>query len=651
MTLFNVVTKNLKHNFKHYFLYVASMTFSILIYFIFVSLQHNEQITKLIDRGDKVGPALFASSFILLLFVSIFIWYSNSFFIKKRKQEIGLYSLLGVQKKAIGKMIFYENFLLSTIALIVGIIIGELFSMLFSMILVKLMGFSFLVQFSLNITAVIQTFIIFLIITFFTSLQGYYIMYRFQLIDLFQARNKGQSIVKPSVIITLLSLVFIGISYWILWNAADSKNWDDHFGRNLLITLGMMMIGSYFLFHSLSGFFVQLLQNNKAIYYKWKNLLTFTQLKSRLRSNAVMLTTISVLNAVTLIAFGFAYTLYYNTLGTMEEFIPYSYQYETASKEMDEQISNTIRNNKQHEIIFDDTFDYIMAKGNADSLKEIPGGYVYYDNQFAVISETSYNKLVKQLKREQISSLKENETIIVNKNFIGSQDENENNGRPISLPITNKEIHLVVAHSKIESLFNSNTVHPATLIVNDIIYEKLKKEYSIITSHIFKIKNEKDSAPLTRKLWEITGPYLSNIEAGFNFHSFSDSYGEAQSVYGLLIFISSFLGLVFLSATGSIIYFKILTEAEEDRKRYTTLKKVGMNRREIKRVIAKQYMIFFLLPLIVGIAHSCIMLSSLSKIMDINFITPVVISTIIYSVLYGCYYIMTLITSNRLINA
>ncbi|MGG3799737.1 FtsX-like permease family protein [Metabacillus fastidiosus] len=651
MTLFNIVAKNLKHNFKHYFLYVASMTFSILIYFIFVSLQHNEQITKLIDRGDKVGPALFASSFILLLFVSIFIWYSNSFFIKKRKQEIGLYSLLGVQKKAIGKMIFYENFLLSTIALIVGIVIGELFSMLFSMILVKLMGFSFLVQFSLNITAVIQTFIIFLIITFFTSLQGYYIMYRFQLIDLFQARNKGQSIVKPSVIITLLSLVFIGISYWMLWNAPDSKNWDDHFGRNLLITLGMMVIGSYFLFHSLSGFFVQLLQNNKAIYYKWKNLLTFTQLKSRLRSNAVMLTTISVLNAVTLIAFGFAYTLYYNTLGTMEEFIPYSYQYEIASKEMDEQITNIIRNNKEHEIIFDDTFDYIMAKGNADSLEEIPGGYSYYDNQFAVMSETAYNKLAKQLKREQISSLKENETIIVNKNFIGSQDENENNGKTISLPITNKEIHLVVADSKIESLFNNNTVHPAVLIVNDIIYEKLKNEYSIITSHIFKIKNEKDSAPLTRKLWEITGPYLSNIETGFNFHSFSDSYSEAQSVYGLLIFISSFLGLVFLSATGSIIYFKILTEAEEDRKRYTTLKKVGMNRREIKRVIAKQYMIFFLLPLIVGIAHSCIMLSSLSKIMDINFITPVVISTIIYSVLYGCYYIMTLITSNRLVNA
>ncbi|MED4455768.1 ABC transporter permease [Metabacillus fastidiosus] len=651
MTLFNIVAKNLKHNFKHYFLYVASMTFSILIYFIFVSLQHNEQITKLIDRGDKVGPALFASSFILLLFVSIFIWYSNSFFIKKRKQEIGLYSLLGVQKKAIGKMIFYENFLLSTIALIVGIVIGELFSMLFSMILVKLMGFSFLVQFSLNITAVIQTFIIFLIITFFTSLQGYYIMYRFQLIDLFQARNKGQSIVKPSVIITLLSLVFIGISYWMLWNAPDSKNWDDHFGRNLLITLGMMVIGSYFLFHSLSGFFVQLLQNNKAIYYKWKNLLTFTQLKSRLRSNAVMLTTISVLNAVTLIAFGFAYTLYYNTLGTMEEFIPYSYQYEIASKEMDEQITNIIRNNKEHEIIFDDTFDYIMAKGNADSLEEIPGGYSYYDNQFAVMSETAYNKLAKQLKREKISSLKENETIIVNKNFIGSQDENENNGKPISLPITNKEIHLVVADSKIESLFNNNTVHPAVLIVNDIIYEKLKNEYSIITSHIFKIKNEKDSAPLTRKLWEITGTYLSNIETGFNFHSFSDSYGEAQSVYGLLIFISSFLGLVFLSATGSIIYFKILTEAEEDRKRYTTLKKVGMNRREIKLVIAKQYMIFFLLPLIVGIAHSCIMLSSLSKIMDINFITPVVISTIIYSVLYGCYYIMTLITSNRLVNA
>ncbi|WP_338751738.1 ABC transporter permease [Bacillus sp. FJAT-52991] len=642
MTLIDVVKKNVKHNFQHYFLYVASMTFSILIYFTFVSLQYNKQIANAFDQTDKIQPAFFASSFILLLFVTIFIWYSNAFFIKKRKQEIGLYSLLGVEKTDIGRMLFYENFILGVIALIIGIALGELFSIFFSMILVKLMGFSMVVHFSFNSTAIIQTLIVFSIITFLTSLQGYLIMHRFQLIDLFRAKNKGETLSKPSIIIALLSLIFIGVSYWMFLTAADSKSWDQHFGRNLLITLVIMIIGSYFFFHSLSGFFVQMLQNKKSIYYKWANLLTFTQLTNRLKSNAIMLTTISILNGVTLIAFGFAYTMYYNTLNTMKDFVPYSYQYEITSDEIDQQITALIQNNKEYPLLFDETFDYLMVKGDTASLKNIPGGYLYYEEQFAVVSESSYNQLAKSLEREPLPSLNESEAVMLEKNFIGSQNKEKSTEQPVSLSLANEDISLMIKESKIEVLFN-NDIQPATLIVSDSMFKTLQKEHKTISSHVFKVEDEEQSATLTKKVKELVAPYTA-------FYSFSDSYQTAQSVYGLLIFIGGFLGLVFLSATGSIIYFKMLTEAAEDRQRYTTLRNVGMSKWEVKRVIAKQYMIIFLLPLIVGIAHSSIMLWSLSKLMDMNFITPVIIINIVYAILYGSYYIMTVGTANKLVN-
>lgn len=655
MTLFDIVMKNLKYNFKQYFIYIASMTFSILIYFTFVSLRHNEQITNTFMHDDKLQPLLHTSSFILLLFVLIFIWYSNAFFMNKRKQEIGLYSLLGAPKKEIGLMLFYENFLLSIVALVIGIGLGELFSVFFSMILVKLMGYPIIIEFSFNTIAIIQTSFVFLIIAILTSLQGYTMIYRFKLITLFQAKNKSQDSIKPSFVTALLSFIFIGISYWILLNAVDSKSWDTHFGRNLLITISLMIIGTYLLFRSLSGLLVQFLQNKKSIYYKWRNLLTFTQLKSRLKSNAIMLTAISVLNGLTLVAFGFAYTIYYNTLHTLEDHVPFSYQYEVTSGDLDQQITATIQYNEDHPLLFDDTFDYFMIKGDASALDTIPGGFTFYEEQFAVLSETTYNKLAQQLKRQTLASVGTDEAIMLGKNFIGSQNKKMNIGRSLSLFLANEEIPLKITGNKLESLFNY-MIPPATLIVNDAVYEQLQTSYTPITSHVFKVRHDKQSADLTEQVQALfkTDSASDFEEPGLNditFYSFSDDYQEAQSIYGLIIFTFGFLGLVFLSATGSIIYFKMLTEVAEDRQRYITLQKVGLSRRKIRQIIARQYIIVFLLPLIIGIIHSCMMLNALSKVMDMNFNTPVLISMIIYSTLYGLYYRMTLATGNKLVNS
>lgn len=161
------------------------------------------------------------------------------------------------------------------------------------------------------------------------------------------------------------------------------------------------------------------------IYYKWRNLLTLTQIISRLKSNAIMLTIISLLNGMTLVAFGFAYTVYYNTLHTMEEHVPFSYQYDVISEELDHQMTALIRHNQEYPLLFDEIFDYIMVDGHAIALERIPAGFNYYNEQFAVLSETVYNRLSNQLRGTPIPKLNENETAIVGKNFIGSQKRRE----------------------------------------------------------------------------------------------------------------------------------------------------------------------------------------------------------------------------------
>ncbi|WP_342511971.1 ABC transporter permease [Sporosarcina sp. FSL K6-1522] len=660
MTLFNVVMKNLKHNFRQYTIYVASMTFSVLIYFTFVSLQYNEQIMTVSNFAsitERIQPLLNLSSLILLGFIFIFIWYSNTFFMNRRKQEIGLYALLGAPKKEIGMMLFYENFLLSLMALIIGVGLGQLFSLFFSMILVKLMGYSILLHVAFNEMAVVQTLVVFIAITLLTSLQGYYLVYRFRLIELFQAKNKGQDPIKSSMVRAMLSVLLLGMSYWLLWNASDSKSWSEHFGRNLFVALLLMITGSFLLFHSFSGFVMQQLQNKKAIYYKWRNLITFTQLRSRLKSNAILLTLISVLNGITLVAFGFAYTIYYNTLLTMEDHVPFSYQYSVAEQSIDDQLTALIQQNTDFPLVFEETFEYMMVNGDARSLDVVPSSYHFYDEQFAVLPVTTYNQLAGQLNRKSLSLLEEHEVVTLGKNFIGSQNHYENVGHSLSLMVADEAIPLMVTSNRIESLFNYN-VPPTTLIVHDRVYQKLRKEYDPIASHVFKVADEKQADALTEQVKELfEAANVSVLDhsqerepAHVGLYTFFDNYQEAQSIYGLMIFTFGFLGLVFLSATGSIIYFKTLTEAAEDAKRYKTLRTIGMSKRKVKQVIARQSVVMFILPLVAGIAHSSMMLSALANVMDMNFITPVVISTLLYSILYGSYYIMTLVTGNKLVN-
>lgn len=600
-----------------------------------------------------MGPLLTGASVLLLVFIATFIWYSNSFFIKKRKQEIGLYLLVGGKKSEIGWMLFYENLLLSLLSLGIGIGLGQVFSMFFSMIVVKVMGFELVVHFTFNTTAIIQTVFVFILIMLFASFQGYWIAHRFQLIDLFQAKNRVQSVIKPSFLLALLAFVLIGFSYWNLLHAYESQSWEVHFGRNLIGILLFLVAGSYFLFQSASGFFVTILQNKKGMYYRWKNLITFTQLKSRLRSNAIILTVISVLNGVTLVAFGFAYTMYYNTLQTLEDNIPFSYQFEVSSVSLNEEMSAVLSQNKDHSVVLDETFEYVMVPGQSDDLENLPGGYHYYEQRFAVIPVSTYNRLADGLDREKVTTLGREQTIMLGRNFIGSQQKTENVGRRLPLLANGKELHLEVVDNKIESLFNYD-VQPSVLIVNDDVYQQMQGEIAPIRTRVVNVAHQGGSALLTEQLRAVHDKRIGNeqelYEPHFRLYSFSENYALAQSIYGLLIFVFGFLGLVFLAATGSVIHFKLLTEATEDRSRYKILRNLGLSRKNVKRLIARQTFILFLLPLLVGIGHSSVILGALSRVMAVNFVTPVVICTVIYTLLYGGYYIMTLASMNKLVN-
>src|SRR5690606_28609633 len=149
-------------NVKNYLLYFISMIFSVVIYYTFVSLQYSPEVKKAIESSDSILNIFIAGSVVLVLFVAIFIFYSNSFFTKKRKKEVGLYSLLGLRKKTIGKMLFYENIIMGGIAVMIGIIVGTILSKLFTMMVLRLLDPTVEVCYEVTIVGILYLIYVFM---------------------------------------------------------------------------------------------------------------------------------------------------------------------------------------------------------------------------------------------------------------------------------------------------------------------------------------------------------------------------------------------------------------------------------------------------------------------------------------------------------
>ncbi|WP_313804504.1 ABC transporter permease [Cytobacillus sp.] len=631
MTLFSIARKNIKKNFKNYFLYIGSMIFSIIIYFTFVSLKYDQTILETTDSSTKISSVFNGASVVLMIFVAVFIWYSNSFFTKKRKKEVGLYSLLGVRKKQIGRMLFYENFLMGIIALLIGIILGSILSKFFVTVLMKVMGYDALGNFAISPQAIVNTIIVFTLMTAITSIHGYRLIYRFKLIELFKAEQEGEKEPKASVITAMISVLLVGVGYWLaLQNMLESEVWRKiGFLITPLVILVTVILGTYLLFSTLTVYLLKLLRKNKSHFWNGINLISTSQLLYRIKGNARTLTIIAVLSATTLTAVGAAYSFYYNNRSNVELANPNSMMFIAKDKNVSNQIKERISLDKDHKMIYHMSVPTMLVDVDISNLHS----KIYLDEmEYSMIDNKTFNQLAKRQNREETLSLKGNEAAVLEAGY--SKDFSPKYvGATISLKVNDRSENITFKELKKYNVLNLQTAG-MTVVISDELFSKFASGTELVNMEVFKLKNEEDAKIVTKEVQTL-------LPEEARFSSFYADYSHGMESTGLLIFIGGFLGLVFLAATGSIIYFKQLTEATMDKDRYGILYKIGVNKKEVKKSISKQILFIFSLPLLAGIAHSIVALTALSKLMQTNLMTPVIICIGIYTCIYIAYYFLT----------
>ncbi|MGQ4668116.1 FtsX-like permease family protein [Metabacillus halosaccharovorans] len=608
MTLFDLALKNIRRNMKNYSLYIGSTIFSIIIYFTFVTLKYSEDISALAETSKRISGIMSASSFVLMIFVAIFIAYSNSFFMKKRKKEVALYSLLGVRKRSIGFMLFFENMVIGLFSLVVGVALGFLLSRVLLTILMKLMGLDIVIGFAFSMDAVIHTFIVFVIIFLFTSIQGYRVIYQFKLIDLFHAEKKGEELPKARIISAILGLVTLVAAYWMaLQDLTTSVIWRMLSLATPIVIIALTVIGSALIFNSVLVYVLSVMKKNKRWAWKGLNLMISSQLLYRIRGNAKTLTIIATLSATTITAGGAVFGLYYNADKNVQAYTPYTFMWEGAPQEMN---------------------PTIVENAEAVHSKTVRMEQGTYEREYAVINQSTFEKLARNLDWSNIQVAQDGEVLLIDAFY----DERWSQ-KIDSVMIEGAEYAVAKLYDK--AVFNTSTVGSSALVVTDQLYSEITADEKIYQA--VQVKDYKNQLALSKELAAKTE----------NFSSATEDYQASIEASGALLFVGSFLGLVFLVATGSIIFFKMMTEAEEDKGKYAVLYKIGVSKREMKQTIRSQVGMIFAAPLGLGLLHGAVALTAFSHLLMMNLLMPVLIWMLAYTLIYTIYYFITVRSFNK----
>ena len=645
MTLFDISIKNIKRNFYNYFLYFVSMVFSIMIYFTFTSIQYNTQVQNVVGSSIQFGTVFKSAAIVIAVFVAIFIWYSNSFFIRKRKKEVALYSLLGIRKKQIGRMLFYENIVMGIVALGAGILIGSLLSKLFIMLLISLMGFSANISFMIPLKAILNTVVVFTIIFLITSINGYRLIYRFKLIELFKAENQGEREPKTSVILSMLSVLLIGVGYFIYMRPAPAYTVFA-----IPITLILTVIGTFMLFSSLILLIIKLSRKNERSYYNGINMIGTSQLLYRIKGSARTLATIAVLSAATLTAMEVSSSFYYSLAVDLQKNYGFTYAYASNDKSLDKEVETIIAKYPKNKIIDSLDMNFVKVNGSWPILSKESSEKEISDASFYIISESQYNEIARVRELKDKIELKNNNEAAVFGRIINFSSEFDYTGKTITIKENNEDLPINVVEFKDYDLTNSSMMR-YSVVVKDHVYNKYRTKDNIYRIKGYITDNKKDSEKLEKELTSLLNERIPKDGDSIKFTSYYSPYKSGIAFSGLIIFLGAFLGLLFLVATGSIIFFKQLSEANDDKSRYKILKNIGVTNKEIKASISKQIFIVFSLPLVIGIMHSLVASTLLERLIKINLTLPIIITVSAYTVIYMIYYFLTVNSYYNIINS
>ncbi|ABR49675.1 protein of unknown function DUF214 [Alkaliphilus metalliredigens QYMF] len=621
MTTQKLVIRSMRKNIKMYYLYFFAMIFSISLYFIFSTLQNDQTIVNMVKSSMHFSTAFQVAGILLILITIVFTMYATSIFIRRRSQEIGMYQLIGLSKAWVARLLILEHTILGLGALFIGMLVGALLSRLFLLLFMNLIGLEAMVGLTFSSQAVIQTIAVFTCLIAVTSLQIIWTVYRSTLLQLFQANKQNDYFVKrPSIVSSILGLVglsLIGFGYYVSTLIVDHA---DLLLFLMILVLASTILGTYLVFHTTISWILYVFRKKQNGNLGLYNSLSVAPLMHRMKGHANSLTLITVLSAMTITMVSLSYSLYYSTENDVRLAMPFDF----AVENMQEEAAIISSRLEEEQIGFNhyqlDAIRFVGTWVEQDT---------NVDNRHRAFMVFSAEQMVQA--GLDVESPRDGEAIYHNTRAIIEGVETSF-PKYVQYPSDDEANRLTVSKFRLENVMNYRFYGEQLLVseetfqrVRDSIQEDEYKEF--LTFEVFHLLD-------TEKSDIASDIFLTNVDSDQYITDFYSAYEESRQTYGLLIFIAGILGFVFLLSTGSILYFKQMTEAEQEKNHYRTLRQLGFQVNDImKGIIRKQLFVFFI-PLGIGLIHAAFALNLGFVLIAASTLTPIIISMAAYIVIY-----------------
>ena len=616
---------NLKNNRKTYVPYIFTGILTVMMFYIIDALSRGKGVTQ-----NTLKICLQYATGVIVVFAVIFLFYTNSFLIKRRKKEIGVYNILGMGKRHIARMMAVETILTAGISILGGLVFGLIFGKLMYLLLLKILHNSVNMQFAVNGTAIVQTIILFAGIYLLTYLYNILQIQLVNPVELLHGGNQGEKEPKSRWLLVAIGVTALGNGYWIaLTTEAPLEALLKFF-----VAVICVIIGTYALFIAGSIVVLKMLRKNKAYYYNPKHFTNVSGMLYRMKQNGAGLANICVLSTMVLVMVSTTVSLYAGMEDILDARFPrdVSIVYKEADADNEETIDRLIKEQcEKAGIKITDQVRYRYGSMNAvmkgNKLEKIEQYFPDQDFYYVeMIPQEEYNRI-----EDKNVSLKDREILTYVTNGKCGKKQMNIAGRTYQVK---KEL------SEMKSQPKSTAEMYKKLYIVFKSSDQIEKIQPFSYADKFNLKGE--SGKQKEALERIQKEFYEKIPDG-TMESRVLSRASFYELYGGLFFIGIYLGSMFIMATVLIIYYKQISEGYDDRERYQIMQKVGMSKKEVKRSIRSQVLGVFFLPLVIAVIHVAVAFKVMTKILGVLNLTNVPLfagCTVITIAVFAAFYII-----------
>ena len=607
MNFRQLALSNVKGNWRNYKAFLISSCLSIVVFFMYASfIYHPDVVSGNISMREMISKGLESMNYIVVIFSALFILYANSTFLRARKKEFGLLTLIGGTKSQLGRMIILEQLMLGGIAIVVGIGLGMLCSKLFFQALSVILKIDKTLPLVWNSKAVLITAGVYLILFLILSLFSVWTVGRLQIIDLLREARKQK--VEP---FAFTSLCVAGIGCIIAAYVLSFQVTFMNFIILFLPIVGLTIGGTYLLFTQGSTVVLKALQKRKRSFYTYPNMFVLSNFIYKMKDNARFLFVISIITAVVSSAVGTLYVFFEDMSYKAVTSTPHAISYE----ENGIHTHNVIKEGKTKELIkkhgFEDAREvtYVKLPGTQkitmfNSEHEVP---------MAIVSEKEYNAEARKQKREQVREVHNvpgSATMVIMD--MANDMMKIDRSKPYEIKINGQKQSVQLNEPTPFSVFNDGEY----LIVNDQDFEKYAKlvpDEEKTKYYGYYIEDWKSTEDLVLDLKKEVAPDKQE-----ELNNSVLAYKNIRESGAITMFIGFFVAVLFFFFACSMTYFKWFNDKEQDRIQFKSLKRIGMTDKEIRKIAIRQMGVIFFIPIVIGAIHSGFALHTLGKMLYLD---------------------------------